>query len=112
MLGFLVFCSHGRSRCSDTAKIQVEPILDETDGRGAAESSFIEATTIGAATKTGNTAKKAKLSIPIVGLFMGFSGEPWARSWLSLRRKLGLDAQGKRLRPGRHYGPKATGVRL
>ena len=50
MLGFLVFCTHGRSRCSDTAKIKVEPTLDETVGPGAAESSFIEAVTIGSAT--------------------------------------------------------------
>ena len=93
MLGFLVFCTHGRSRCSDTAKIKVEPTLDETVGPGAAEASFIEATTIGSATKTGNTAKRAKMSIPIVGLSLGLSGEPWARAWLSLRRKLGLDAR-------------------
>ena len=92
MLGFLVFCTRGRARCSDAARIVLEPWLDEATGPGAAESSSVEATTTGAATKSGNTAKKAKLVILVVGLSFGFSGEPWARAWLSLRAKLGLDA--------------------
>ena len=92
LLGFLVFCTHGRQRCSDAARVVTEPILDETEGPGAELCSFIEARTTGSATKTGNTAKRARLSIPLVGLSYGLSGQPWARAWLSLRQKLGLDA--------------------
>ena len=92
MLGFRVFCTHSRSRCSDAARIVKEPILDEIDGPRAPLSSFIEAATTGSETKSGNTAKRARITLPVVGLSFGLSGLPWARSWLSLRSKVGLEA--------------------
>ena len=92
MLGFLVFCLHSRSRCSDAAKVVKEPWLDESEGPDSPECSFVETTTVGSATKTGNSAKKARLTIAIVGLSKGLSGEPWARAWLALRKRLDLDA--------------------
>ena len=92
MLGFLVFCTHARARCSDTARIQVEPILDEPL-RHDPICSFVESFAVGGATKTGQTAKKARLSIPIVGLSRGISDVPWVAAWLSLRKSLGLDAK-------------------
>ena len=58
-MGFLLFCTHARSRCTDTARVREEPTLDETEGVGAERFSFIEARTVGSRTKTGNTAKKA-----------------------------------------------------
>ena len=92
MLGFLVFCTHARARCTDTARIQVEPILDEPL-RHDPICSFVESFAVGGATKTGQTAKKARMSIPVVGLSRGISDVPWAAAWLNLRKKLGLNAK-------------------
>ena len=92
ILGFLLFCVHSRSRCSDAARILAEPTLDELDGPNGAEASFVEAQSTGSQMKTGNTAKRARLLVPVVGLSKGLHDVPWARSWLQLRSKLGLDA--------------------
>ena len=58
--GFVLFCTHGRARCADAARIFSEPSLDE-----AADDdplcSFVEAVTTGAQVKTGNTPNKARL---------------------------------------------------
>ena len=91
MLGFLVLCVHTRSRCSDLAKVRVEPTLDEAIDSDPLWS-FIETSTVGCATKTGQTSKKARLSVPIVGLSRGLADVPWAASWLSLRTKANLRA--------------------
>ena len=93
MLGFLIFCTHTRSRASDAARIATEPTLDETEDKHAAFSSFIEAETTGDKTKTGQTAKRARLLVPVVGLSRGIADTPWARAWLSLRDKLFLNAK-------------------
>ena len=90
MLGFLVFCTHARSRCSDTARICLEPVLDEVDCDPLC--SFIEATAVGGHTKTGQTVKKARMAVPMVGLSRGLSDTPWAKSWLKLREAAGLRA--------------------
>ena len=92
MLGFLMFCLHTRARCSDTSRIKVEPKLDE-HFLADPICSFVETMAIGGATKTGQTAKKARLSIPIVGLSRGLSDVPWAASWLNIRKTLGLNAE-------------------
>jgi len=92
MAGFLLFCAHSRSRCSDASRIVHEPFLDESAGPGAAEASFIETHVVGSSTKSGNTAKKARLDIPVVGLSYGLSDMPWGFSWLEIRSQLGLDA--------------------
>jgi hypothetical protein len=92
VLGFLLFCLHGRQRCSDGARITEEPVLDTSHGNGRELFSFIEATTSGDACKTGNTSKKARLAIPVVGLAYGVSGQPWADAWLRIRKTLRLNA--------------------
>ena len=60
MLGFLTLCAHARARCSDAARVTVEPWLDESEGPGCEEASFVETYAVGAATKSGNTAKETK----------------------------------------------------
>ena len=92
LLGFFLFTTHTRSRCSDAARITSEPTLDEAEGSHAALASFIEASSLGEATKTG-AAKRAKLAVPVVGLSLGVSATPWARSWLRIRASLGMDAR-------------------
>ena len=91
MLGFLVFCVHARIRCSDASRVRLEPVLDEAADSDPI-SSFVEASSTGAATKTGQTAKRARLSVPMVALSRGLSDLPWAKSWLSLRANAGLNA--------------------
>ena len=91
-LGFLLFCVHTRSRCADAARISREPTLDEAVGKNASLFSFIEASTAGHATKTGNTSRLANLCLPVAGLSRGIADVPWASCWLALRRILSLDA--------------------
>ena len=86
--GFALFCTHGRSRCSDAAKVVVEPELDD-DPEGDAVSSFLEAVTTGAKVKTGNTPAKAGLVLPIVALSRGISDLQWGEAWLKIRSSLG-----------------------
>ena len=91
-LGFLLFCLHSRSRFADAARVRTEPVLDlDSDGEG-----FIEATTVGKYVKTGQTAKRSRMSVPMVGIAGGLSGcsarSSWATAWLELRKELGLDA--------------------
>ena len=92
VMGFLLFCVHARTRCSDTAKVTAEPTLDLSTDLGKELFSYIETVTSGDAIKTGNTVKKARLAIPMVGLAYGISGEPWAEAWLDIRTTLGLNA--------------------
>ena len=89
--GFLLFAAHGRARCSDAARIVMEPVLDEEEG-GNPESSFLEAETQGSQVKTGNTSEKADLALPIVALSRGISDTSWGAAWLGLRAELFLDA--------------------
>ena len=89
--GFLVFTAHARARCSDAARIVVEPLLDEPED-GDPESSFIEAVTQGSQVKTGNTSEKADLALPVVALSRGISDSSWGAAWLGLRAELFLDA--------------------
>ena len=69
--------------------------------------SFIEASITGDATKTGNTAKKSRVSFPVTGLALGVSGQPWAKKWLEQRffSKLNADEDGCLMRE-----PFADGV--
>ena len=92
VLGFALFCTHTRTRCADAAKVTSEPVVDECVEDDGANFSFVEATTTGAALKTGNTTAKSNLSFPMVGLAKGLSGENWAESWLEVRERLGHDA--------------------
>ena len=81
VMGFLLFCLHTRSRCSDAARICEEPYVDMSDDTiGRELYSFIEASTTGDATKTGNTPKRARLEIPVTGLAVGISGFAGPRS--------------------------------
>ena len=89
--GFLVFCIHSRSRCSDGARISIEPSLDESPNDDP-ECSFVEAVTTGDKVKTGNTPAKSKLQLPVVGLSRGVSNLPWAEAWLKLRSDQGFEA--------------------
>ena len=89
--GFLLFSAHARARCSDAARIVVEPVLDEPDDDDP-ESSFIEAETQGSQVKTGNTSEKADLALPVVALSRGISDTSWGAAWLGLRAELFLDA--------------------
>ena len=94
VLGFFLFCSHTRSRCSDASRILCEPFLDEGDDSAPdVEQSFIQTAAAGELLKTGNTADKAKFNFPVVGLSFGISGLPWGRAWLELRRRVGLNAE-------------------
>ena len=71
-VGFLLFCLHTRSRFADAARVKVEPSLDlGPDGEG-----FIESVTVGSQVKSGQTNKKARMSLPLVGLA---GGSPEAR---------------------------------
>ena len=90
--GFLLFAAHGRARCSDAARIVVEPVLDEDEDMPDPESSFLEAETLGAQVKTGNTSEKADLAMPVVALSRGISDTAWGAAWLGLRAHLFLDA--------------------
>ena len=92
VLGFALFCTHTRARCSDAAKIAAEPEVDTCDDDDGCNFSFVEACTTGSQLKTGNSAAKAKLSFPLVGLAKGLSGECWAESWLEVRERIGHDA--------------------
>ena len=68
--------------------MNVEPPLDlGPDGEG-----FIESVTVGSQVKSGQTNKKARMSLPLVGLAGGLAGGTWAASWLTLRETRGLDA--------------------
>ena len=90
--GFLLMCAHGRARCADAAKIVVEPTLDDAQD-GDPTASFVEASTTGAAMKTGNTEDKSSLKFPVVALSKGLSNLPWGEAWLSLRSELCMDAK-------------------
>ena len=92
VLGFALFCTHTRSRCADAAKLVSEPTVDTCEEDDGMNFSFVEASTTGAALKTGNSAAKANLVFPVVGLAKGLSGECWAESWLEIRVRLGHDA--------------------
>ena len=87
--GFIAMLVHTRSRNKDLSRVTKEPTLDLTEDGSAG---YIETDTTGDATKSGNTAKKARLALPIVGLALGLSGEPWAEAWLQIRCLVGLDA--------------------
>ena len=89
--GFLLMCIHGRARCSDVAKIIDEPTLDEA-ADGDPTASFVEASTTGAAMKTGNTEDKSSLLFPVVALSRGLSNLPWGEAWLALRGEACMDA--------------------
>ena len=91
--GFVIFLTHGRLRCSDGARIQTEPKLDEGEGADADLCSFIEAEMIGHQTKTGGTRNKADLLFPALGLAKGISGVDWAAAWMLLREQHGLAAE-------------------
>ena len=91
--GFVLFCTHGRLRCSDGARIQVEPTLDEAPGPDADLGSTIEAVMKGSDTKTGNTKSKTDVLFPATGLSKGLAGVDWAEAWLDIRGKLGMDAE-------------------
>ena len=63
-----------------------------SEGQGRELFSFVEASTSGDACKSGNTSKKARLSIPVTGLAYGVAGVPWADAWLRIRRTMKLNA--------------------
>ena len=90
--GFALFCTHGRLRCSDGARIESEPTLDESVGPDEDLNSTIEAEMRGNAMKTGNTKAKTDLLFPATGLSKGVAGADWAEAWLDIRRQLGLNA--------------------
>ena len=87
--GFMLMLVHTRTRNKDLARVVIEPSLDLSEDRSAG---YIEAETTGDATKTGNTIKKARMQVPIVGLAFGLSKVPWAEAWLEIRCLVGLSA--------------------
>ena len=90
--GFVLYCAHGRLRCSDGARIQSEPVLDEAEGPDEDLNSFVQSELQGSAMKTGNTKAKTDLLFPAVALSKGLSGTDWAEAWLDIRAQLGLNA--------------------
>jgi hypothetical protein len=89
--GFFLFCIHTRTRCSDAAKVKLEPTIDDAQD-GDPTCSFVEASTTGDCVKTGNTEEKASLKMPLAGLSKGLSNLPWAEAWLSIRDELSMEA--------------------
>jgi len=66
-------------------------MLDEAEGEG-----YIETAAKYGEHKTGQAAKRAGRLLPLVACSVGVSGLPWARSWLSLRQRAGLNAKSDR----------------
>ena len=95
MAGNLAALSHVRGRFSDVRRCRAEPELDEQEGgTGYFEIGALE-------TKVPRRDKKRKC-LPLVGHSTGLTGLSWAREWLRLRAKHGLDAKG---------GPLITAIR-
>ena len=87
-IGFVLFCVYARVRFSDAAKVQTEPFLDLHEGNG-----FVETSTKGARTKTGQSVKRARRTVPLVGPARGFAEGSWAEAWLRLRAVNSLQAE-------------------
>lgn len=92
VLGFGLFCTHTRSRCSDAAKVTAEPQLDMCEVEDALNFAYIETQAAGSTMKTGNTPAKSNFSFPLVGLALGLSGQKWAEAWLAIRARIGHNA--------------------
>ena len=89
-IGFVLAMVHWRARQSDAQFVRAEPTLDrDMDGR----SIYLEAEVDSERTKTGQSTKRARQTIHLVGLAQGLRGKPWAEHWLRDRRTCGCDAK-------------------
>ena len=89
-IGFVLAMVHWRARQSDAQYVRAEPTLDrDMDGR----SIYLEAEVDSERTKTGQSTKRARQTIYLVGLAQGVRGKPWAEHWLRDRRTCGCDAK-------------------
>jgi len=87
-LGFILWCTHTRSRFGDATRVVDEPVLDVVDGKGFAESKARPGRH-----KTSSLERNAGKSLPLVACAFGVSGRPWAAAWLNLRGRAGLHAE-------------------
>ena len=87
LVGGFVFMIHTRFRYYDTVRIQREPKLDVSGSSG-----FIETFASSEYVKSGQTKKRRRREIPVVGLAYGVLGAPWASRWLEARASQGLNA--------------------
>ena len=89
-IGFLTAMVHWRARLSDAQFVRTEPTLDfDLDGTAI----YLEAEVDSERTKTGQSTKRARQTIHLVGLAQGLRGKPWAQQWLSDRKTTGCDAK-------------------
>ena len=87
VLGFILFCLHGRARVGDAIRADREPYLDVPDP--AVSFGFVEA---GFLRHKTSYAARSKLRLPVVADAFGLTSVPWAARWLEARRQLGFDA--------------------
>eukprot|EP00971_Amphidinium_carterae_P193873 3846807-Amphidinium_carterae.1 len=84
VVGYALLLIHARCRYSDAIRPTSEPWMDTTaDGEG-----YIETTTRIAKTIKAKVYKDREMCI--IGMALGVSGQPWASTWVRLRRKAGL----------------------
>ena len=62
--GYLLFTLHSRARVHDSSRIVNEPAMDLA---ADLKSGFADSDSVGQATKSGQTQKRATLAIPFVG---------------------------------------------
>ena len=104
--GHLCFTAHTRGRWSDFNHCETEPYLDVLED----DSGYIEVEVTG--TKTGNSKRRRRRKLPMVGSALGISGFPWARKWLQHRSYFRLNSSGSFLMPAIDSFGQFTGKRL
>lgn len=83
--GFVILCVEGRLRGADAQRLLGEPVLDvDHKGWGFIEFGFRE-------TKTSVARNQSMRLLQGAALALGPGGGMWAREWIRLRRKQGLD---------------------
>ena len=87
--GFFRFCIAGRIRIADAVRIIDEPYISESPGQAG---DFVESKLRGARYKTGHGARKRRHTLPVAAPCAHILYPEWARSWIRLRYKLGMNA--------------------
>ena len=85
--GTFLFMIHARLRFSEVVRLSHEPTLFLVEGFG-----FIKAGVKSDLVKSGQSKKRRRHTVPLVGLATGVLGLPWAETWLKLREQQGLHA--------------------